>query len=425
MKTLIQKYEHPLTMLICALIVLYGCYGIYSALRNSLDSSMDVHLQWFPGQKILLGLNPYTVENADEAGLVSRPGIGHLPTNTALMNLLFLPLSWMSWETAGWVMRILNYALAAASVILALKLLPQRFPWWVQATAIMAFYSLQPVRETIMLGQTSLVILFTMLLALYYAPRNQWLAGIAFGIALSKYSNSLPLALYFWVFGYWRVLIVAALVQLGGFALLGVLTQQSIGDVIQQYINIARGLVDEPGTLDVTSMAQRLDIPISSALVFSVLFTGITLLVVLRRYGWNAMLGIRAAVHAHLSDRLILAALLFILALIVVYHRPYDGVLLLMLPIATLALDIHRHGTPALARLLTAPHYLFVWAIFLFQISPTPTIDRIFPGWEAIFPIVLNLSMLVVFAVLLWYCWHYRIETVETASQNRMRESYS
>jgi hypothetical protein len=85
---------------------------------------------------------------------------------------------------------------------------------------LLAFFALSATRNTLGNGQTSLLVLALMLLALLL-PRRQWLlAGVVTGLALGKYALALPLLLYFLFKGRWRLLLVAMLVQVGTLLLL-------------------------------------------------------------------------------------------------------------------------------------------------------------------------------------------------------------
>jgi hypothetical protein len=410
MQTFVRKHQRIIAQVICALLIAYGLYGVFSATRAGLTDSGDVHLQWFPGKKILLGLNPYTVDNADDPRLPSRPGMHHLPTNTAVMNFLFLPLSLLDWEPATWVFRILNLALAAITVLTALRLVPQRIPWWGQLAAVMALFGTHAFREGLQFGQTSLLLMLLMLFAMQFAPRNQWIAGLAFGIALSKISLSVPIALWFWIFGYWRVLVVAVLVQVAGFSLLALVTQQGVIEVVRQYVDILITLVDEPGSLDFTSTAQRANLPISFGFTFSIFVSIVAVFALGWRLGWRTLMGLRAATNTTAIERLLIFTFLCALTLIVVYHRTYDAVLLMMVPILVSNMIIAERGRIEFTDLLFDWRFYPSWILFVLLILPNKTIDELWPNWwEQVYPFTLNVTLVLIFAVLVWHCLTYRI----------------
>lgn len=139
-------------------------------------------------------------------------------------------------------------------------------------------------------------------------------AGIALGLALSKYTLGVAAFIYFVYKRQWISLLIALILQLSCFLLLGYLTQTSTLTLVETYIDIASVHTNMSGV----HLGSYLNISsILSALLVSILFGGIYLILV----------GTLIPESTFQIDMAILS-LTIGWSLLVVYHRHYDLVFL-------------------------------------------------------------------------------------------------
>jgi uncharacterized protein (TIGR03382 family) len=228
------------------------------------------------------------------------------------MLLLLSPLAWLPWEQAKVVWLACNLALILTIPWLTLRLLP---PAWglsrpLQGLVALAFYAMKGPRESAASGQTSLLVVALMLLALLLRRRHWVWAGVALGLALGKYSLALPTAIYFVLTRAWRSLAVAAAIQVAGVLLVSLPGGMDVGATLAaQWGMIARHAA-QPGVH--FTYALRAAPWLAQAAV-----VGITLLV-----AW-ALWHNRRVIERP-GDALAVHALLMPWLLLVTYHRNYD-----------------------------------------------------------------------------------------------------
>lgn len=327
--------------------------GVKNALGvTSSGFSIDLYSYWNPARLLLDGADPYSAVLSGDLTASGDLGEGQgqedlvsVPANAPLMLVLLSPLALVPWPVARVIWAAVNTVLALILPVLALGLLRRKQSLWFQASICLAFYAMLPTRNAISNGQTTLLVFAAALLAITLAPKNQWLAGILFGVALSKYSLVLPLALWFLAFGFARTLATALALQSIGVLIPAILTGTSPIILLLEYSRIAISHNDRLGDLDLPSLFGRWGIPAFLGIAASVAGAAISCAVLWRWYrvfrGHD-----RAADHAsnEAADRVLLLAALFVTTLPFVYHRVYDAVVLIVLPIAWLAIETGEGG---------------------------------------------------------------------------------
>lgn len=211
----------------------------------------------------------------------------------------------------------------------------------IAALAIMivtlAFY---PARGVVSVGQPTLFILILMIASLVAARgRYDVIAGIALGFALSKYQVAIPLVMLFLLQRRWRIIVIAALVQIAGILLLSAAAQISPITLLGHYLDLAGDHAVN------TRVVVTLGINVASYLPLSV----INLIVVMGVISVIMVVPLFASLRrmwkhstyppAYLGEWL-LFSLLMGWSVIAVYHIIPDAVMILFLLVPVLLLII-------------------------------------------------------------------------------------
>ncbi|HKO96768.1 MAG TPA: glycosyltransferase family 87 protein [Pyrinomonadaceae bacterium] len=240
--------------------------------------------------------------------------------------VLLAPLSLSSFETLSLIWFFLNLVATGLSVYLAVKLIGPNWPWRAQYFLLFFALSWAPFRVTMRNGQTTMIIIALLLGSLMAWRRNKnVLSGILLGLALCKYTLTFPFIFYFIWQRQWRVILVAAGIQLAltwAFAYrLGISLMDAIVDY---YTSVKQLSAASPGAADLNSILlgltgghQFLSIGLGVSVVILAL---VAMFMVIRRRPESQ--------NSHF-------ALLALLALWPVYHRTYDFMLCLI-PVAVL-----------------------------------------------------------------------------------------
>jgi SAM-dependent methyltransferase len=328
--------------------------------------SIDFHSYWYSGQFVRQGIDPYTsyiqarqpptpVEYLDGPPTlqppVGQPGLADVPANTAPMVLLLSLFSYFTWPTAKVLWMASNLAFMVLIPILLIRLLPgdQSFDFTFKAIIFLGFLGLFGVRNTAGNGQTGLFVMLLMLAAWLMASRNWLWAGIALGMALSKYSLGLPFFILFLLQKQYRLLAVALLFQAAGLLLLSLITNQPAVVIVQAQIQIFQIHAGLSG-IHLGSLFQS---PILS-LISSI---SVSLIAIISIFIWfrkrSGRMGSRGIIHPSGIYGWHLASILVLWTLLVAYHRAYDTLL----------------AAPVLALLLYGLAQGHIWAISRRQLS--------------------------------------------------------
>jgi len=325
-----------LLILLAGLAAASAGRGIYKANQTVCDFEQF----WVSGVLVRGGLNPYRVFLEDRALLesyaqpynpdwtCSDPLPDRPNYNTPLLSVLMLPLAWASFPAARAIWSGLQVAFAVALPLVMLRLNRRVTGAVWQAGAVLLFLSWSPVRTTFGHGQVALVTSLAAMLAvvLAYRGRPGW-AGVLFGLALSKYTLTGALVLFFLVYRHYRVIGVALLVQLAGVLALALLVGETPLQVAGSYVSLLGSAIGQG--YEIVSLDGWLNVlgvsPAASALGALGAGTLIVAALVLPHYVSEA-LGRETASD---PDRVRLKANLLVVILVLVgllftYHRSYD-----------------------------------------------------------------------------------------------------
>lgn len=269
-------------VLLIGLIVLLFSYTLPWILHNGTSreySGIDFHGYWYAGHYTRAGVNPYwaivnknpfpvywdprfpgsgvpyqlgTEDGGVEADLelpiyyLDGPAVRDypvaqvlivVPAATAPLNLFMGLFSWLSWPIARSIWLGLNIVLAIFIPWLGFRLFEnfRKISCVDSLILAFAFYNFYGLRQSLVVGQQSVICLFLLLLAMLY--RDRWLlAGLLLGFGISKYSVGLPIFLLFLLQKRTRVVAVSLVVQLVGVLLLMPLAHGSIIETVKAYL---------------------------------------------------------------------------------------------------------------------------------------------------------------------------------------------
>jgi len=255
--------------LVAALLVLLSLLSIFRLFRIiditfSPTGGLDFHSFWYSGQFIRQGEDPFraSLENlqprvpiwyVDGKTTTSLPVSQGLTIGTsypAFVYLFLIPFSFFSWPTAKILWMAINLGLMFLVPVLVVNLFRQKSIVSSSHRAIvcLAPWGLLATSEAIGNGQTSYLVLTLSLVALLTASKNRLVAGIALGVALSKYSLCLPFLLFLlFLKKEYRVVAIAIILQVLGFLLLSVLTKTSFISLLGEYYRIVTTLINSHG----------------------------------------------------------------------------------------------------------------------------------------------------------------------------------
>lgn len=293
----------------------------------------DFYVRWYHVQFLREGLNPYTAYLSDWLPVVPKSFLDGrtfntipepwvplgAPTNTAVMMVLLSPFSMLSWYTTKWTWMVFNYLVLIITPRVALGMLPEGEKWPVKYQVLLhlLYGGLFAARNSIGNGQTAPLVVLCMVLTLSLVRKRPWLAGLALGIALSKYSISLPLVLILLYRREIRTIFMGGMVQVVGLAILSVWTRSNPIQILIDNIVIGRQHLALDG-IHLTNFLPNGGILV---LIGSVVIAGIL--------GWRLWKGWGSDSNNQEMVDLELMSVLTMWILLAMYHGPYDGILLI------------------------------------------------------------------------------------------------
>ncbi|MCA9892399.1 MAG: DUF2029 domain-containing protein [Anaerolineae bacterium] len=213
----------------------------YAAFQNGFQAASPMH--FLIGPTIDVPVDEYNSESA----------------NPALGILLFSLFSLMSFEFSRIVWMIANLFL----LILLPWLLVRYFR---QAADVsrdlglllsLVFYILLPVRNAAGNGQSTIFVFFLMILTLYLANRNEWLAGIAMAFSLIKFSVSFPILIWLLLARKWRTLVTTVFIHVFSLIVYAILTSSDPLRVLPLMweVLVQRGLAKQGVGIELMSLS--------------------------------------------------------------------------------------------------------------------------------------------------------------------------
>lgn len=314
-----------------ALLTLWAALSVGRMIASNLrpDGSPDGHIFWYSGHFVRQGVDPYQAFLARRAptlpveyldGVVARapvlmPGSVPAQAHTAPLVLLLTPLAYFSWPTAKLAWLAVNLALVAIVPLACARLVPGA-PRALRLALVLLFPGLAAVRYAVSNGQTTLLVLALMLLAAVWSAHRPWLAGVALGLALSKYSLALPVLLLFGLERRGRAVLAAIAVQAVGVLALWGISGSTPPRVLSEY---AAMMLYHTGLGEI-NLAARLPPGSMAAIPLGLVFSA----AVAAGCAWAWRAGRRRGADPAWARLHVLSALC-LWALLAVYHRNYDA----------------------------------------------------------------------------------------------------
>ena len=413
-------------LLLAILLVLAGTTVFYSVTKTLEPAGgIDFHSYWYSGHFLRQGVDPYRaylqelipdpqVHYLDSAtrsaGAIAQPGLANVPANTAPVVIALSALAFFTWPTAKLLWLAINLLLMFVIPGLVIRLLPsdRTLDAYTKALIYLAFLGMFGTRNIAGNGQTSLIIFAFMLLALLSLRRSWLAAGVWLGLALSKYSLSLPVFIYFIVKKQYRAAVTGLLVQALAAVLLSVLTRTSPVVIVYEYLQILGVHTNLPG-IQLGSLYP------GSPFLGIAATAGMTLVLFIALMVWFRRLSGRLVLDSWLEqfsgNHLMTALMLW--TLLVAYHRAYDSfvaVLFFAMVIYGLSGDVGWRLTSSQRKALAFSSVLAYIPLslpargitFIARALPDESLVR----WLDFQGALLTLTLLVMLAATLWLLYH-------------------
>lgn len=261
--------------------------------------------QWWAGGRLLLqGQNPYATKVPSAAPVL----------------LLLTPLAALPWLAASVLWAVANLVLAVGCVWLMLRLNGGRLGSLAGALCLALFAALIATRQTLELGQISLLITACVLAALRLLGHRPWLAGVLLGVAVSKYTLAFPLLLICLWERRWKPMLAAALTQLAALLAVALVARTNPVTIIRHYLDLSTRILAQTQDYSVHLLSLGWGALGDVALLLS---SAALIVVLVAWYRWSARRPV--ARHAELT-RLTLLGALTMWSLYALYHGRQDVV---------------------------------------------------------------------------------------------------
>jgi len=284
--------------------------GVLIALNDSQDNN------WGAARALLNGQDPYKLylQCGNCAEPPFRPPVAPMYPASALVMLW--PLAMLSWPAAKAAWAGLNILLGAGMAATLHRLFLPQSGWRGLATLLLLLLASRPFLTNLHNGQHAIFALAFFPAALWAERRNRpVLASVFLAISWFKYTLTLPLSLFFVFRGRLALLLGAAAIQGALILFAAAWTGSSPWDLLVEPLRVAQQ-VTSVGHLELFGLATRLGI--ASKLPPLACAVALTLAV------------LTAILRGRSEDDLELLCLLSLFAYAVVYHYPYDLVILVI-----------------------------------------------------------------------------------------------
>lgn len=371
--------------------IIFGTLGAHGA--------NDFHAFWYSGQFILEGLDPYQSLFSGIQLPMRQPGMEIRPSNSPPLQLVLTLYSLLPWTAAKLSWLVTNFFLAYLCFYLVERCLPFSGISLDRPTRILIlliFFDLSPTRIAIENGQTTLLVFALMLMSLLVSKRSWFLAGCLLGLALSKVSVSISVALFFLYHRNFRILVTAVFFQILGFAIIALISGNSIILVFTEYFRLFISLADQRG-IHLAALMEGSQLAVVLPIVM-------TLTIAVYLYIWL----IRDKAFENMDARVVdfhLLALLTLWSLLVAYHRLYDALLVLFLIVLFFKSNYQVNIWGLSSRIRAVLAWGFAIGLAL-MIIPAPIVDMIIPG--ALGPLKTSIPtvILLIFLPALMFLFH-------------------
>lgn len=327
-----------LLIILLTLLVLSSIGRVVYSIIFTNETGDDFHSYWYSGLFIRQNTDPFVAYLAHKTPQLpishltgqttdfsQTADLQHTPANTAPVVLLLSLFSWLPWQSAKIIWFLINLILLILIPLLLIYFLTPHPPMPKTAVLIscLIFYALMATRPALATGQTTILVLTFIIFSLIFEEKSWLVAGIFLGLALSKYSITLPIFLYFLGKKQFKILATSLVIQFLGILIISGISSSTLWSIIQSYYQIMLVHINQSGIhlaeLFATNSVMRTVGPI--------LLTVIVIALFLRQY-----LHHQSNLTTVRSDKFInlhILAILSLWTLLVAYHRAYDGLILI------------------------------------------------------------------------------------------------
>ncbi|MGE5374451.1 MAG: glycosyltransferase family 87 protein [Bacteroidota bacterium] len=353
--------------------------------------SRDFHQFWYAGHFIRQARDPYEaffrkerlnlpIYYADGVVVthypVAQSRLEITPSNTPAMLLTLTPLSYFSWKTAKWIFLAINLVLMLITGWLALHHIPFgniKLSALYDYLIFLIYFDFSATRIAIENGQTTLLVFLLMMVALIFSKRAWYISGLALGLALSKYSLSIPIFLFLLYKRNFKVLFLAVLVQLAGVLSMAAISGGTPVKIVMENVMLFFRLFDQPGV----HLSRWFEFMSDNHFISIVPSLVMTVLVFIPLFLWLQKNPPRTTQQEEVLDFHVLT-ILFIWTLLVAYHRLYDTLILIFFVILVLK-GLADPGSWALSSSGRRALLAFMALLPLILILPARIVDLLLP----------------------------------------------
>jgi hypothetical protein len=399
--------------------------------------SRDFHQFWYAGHFILQGQDPYEAFFAKEPpnlpihyldGVtvdrypVAQPELEITPSNTPTMLLLLAPFAYFSWGDAKWAFMFINLVLMLITGWLVIRRLPFagiRLAPREELFLLLVYFDFSATRIAIENGQTTLFVFLLMILALLYADRSWVKSGLALGVALSKYSLSLPIFLFLLYKRKFKILLVSIAIQLLGILGMTAITGNSPVTIVTENIQLFFRLFDQP-SVHLSRWFEFISEDHFISLIPALVMTAMVFIPILfwtRSRPVNSTAGKQEVIDFHI------VTILFIWVILVAYHRLYDTLILLTF----IVLIFKGLAAPAIWNLTQRARtalLAFLAMLPLILILPARIVDTFIPEYYGrISDAVTSVTIIIMLIISMFLLWR-SLQTMQSETLHQRTESH-
>lgn len=397
--------------LLIVLMAVLGSLSLASLVRGSANAlgwttvglSRDLSSYWSTAQVLIEGENPYraVLETSPSirppaSVLEKAPTHRPYPMAAPLQLLLLSPLAALSWKTATLIFLTLNLGAALVLPFLLFRTVTA-VPKTGALLLALWFWGMLPTRNAISNGQSTVLVLLFLFLAVRLAKRSPVFSGALLALGLAKYSIGLPVLAWFAICGAWLPLLVAGSLHLGALVSMAAVTSSSPVGLLLEYILMVRRYLPPVGDIDLPGWILRAGGPegLAAALTGIGALAASGLLLGWLRWRQTADPATRGKTSA---AAIALFGYLVVTSLPFVYHRGYDALVLIIVPYVALAVNDgceHEAAWPFLA-LLDRYSFELAMVILAVFLLPRQSLAARSAVWE---PVLLFGSTLATFGL--------------------------
>jgi hypothetical protein len=311
MKVAARSHLLKIALLICGIAAIIG---VLDALTVALDNSQDN--DWGAARALLQGSDPYKLY-LHCTSCHTPPFLPPVAPMYPVSGLVLLwPLAILPWSLAKATWATLNLIFGASLIAMLYRLFLPREGWQSMAFSLVALFAGGPFLTNLEIGQHAVFALGWFVAALWADRKgNAVLTAVFLAASWFKYTLTFPLSLLFVVRRRWTPVLAAAAIHLVLIIFAAAWTGSSPLELMLGPLRVVQ-IVHRAGHLDVFGLAMRLGL--TSKLVPLLGACAITV----------AVLG--AALRSSSQTDLPLLCLFSLFSYAVVYHLPYDLVVLLI-----------------------------------------------------------------------------------------------